>query len=189
MGSQITWAPGQYMGAGPTILQDQMRAANILRWFPKRLPCAAHFNSWYILLVMTEANTRRYGKKRRCSYLSEQKRNKREILVSNATEVVDFHHYTPTAAEKKGFSSAVIALLKNISERGRDDAPEARCWFDRQLHRENISKHLKPRNSNKTFRIYQNISLLLFMRENLMLISVLCDIYKKRNKAAFTSAD
>ncbi len=64
-----------------------------------------------------------------------------------------------------GYSSAATVLLKNITGRERDGAPEAQHRFDWQLHRENVSQHLKPRNSNKTFRIYQHISLLFFMRK------------------------
>lgn len=66
---------------------------------------------------------------------------------------------------RTGYSSAATVLLKNITGRDRDGAPEAQLRFDWQLHRENVSQHLKQRNSNKTFRIYQHISLLLFMRK------------------------
>lgn len=58
----------------------------------------------------------------------------------------------------------MTVLLKGIGERDKDGTPEAQRRFDRQLLRQNVSQHLKPRNSNKTFRIYQHISLLLFLR-------------------------
>lgn len=67
--------------------------------------------------------------------------------------------------KKAGCRNAATVLLKNLMERDRDSSPEAPHWFDRQLHRENVSQHLKPCNFNKTFRIYQHISLLLFMRK------------------------
>lgn len=51
MGSQLTWAPGQYMRAGPTVLQNQMRAAALQQLLPERLPCAAHFTDAFISLL------------------------------------------------------------------------------------------------------------------------------------------
>lgn len=87
------------------------------------------------------------------------------IFIQYPSAVVSFfQYYTCIAEEKLDIQIWCLALLKNIMERDSDSVPEFQRWFDRQFHRENVSQYLKPRNFNKTFRIYQHISLLLFMR-------------------------
>lgn len=61
MRSQLTWAFAQYKGAGPTILQNQMRVAAMQH--RSQSGCHVPHTSLmlllacYVVLVMTETNT------------------------------------------------------------------------------------------------------------------------------------
>lgn len=121
---------------------------------------------------MTETNTVWYGKTQQASYLCKQNRNRWDFGIwrkgfeySMLARSWIFQYYTPIAEEQQDIQAQGLCLWKNITERDRNGTPEAWYWFDRPLHRENVSQHLKPRNSNKTFRIYQHFSPLLFMRK------------------------
>ena len=75
------------------------------------------------------------------------------ILLQSGCEVVDS-------------SAFPEQQLRYWTTPGKEPALQRpRRRLDRQLRGENVRQHLKPRNSNKTFRIYQHITLLLFMRK------------------------
>lgn len=83
MGSQLTWEPGQYMGARPTILQNQDVARVSRHSVSSTAPCISMILllSRYAVLAMTETNTVWYVKTQGCSYPCKQKRKWREFRV------------------------------------------------------------------------------------------------------------
>lgn len=119
---------------------------------------------------MTETNTVSDGKTQQGPFLCKQNRNRWDLRIWRVGslqygEVVDFQYCAHIVEGKQDIEVQWLCYWKNLMERDRDSSPEALHWFDRQLHRENVSQHLKPCNFNKTFRIYQHISPLLFMRK------------------------
>lgn len=171
-----------------------MRAATLQRPFPVRLR-VPHTSpvlllACYDVFAMTETNTVWYGKTQQGSYLCQQNRNRWDLRmrreqsqVQYASEVVDFQYYARIAEERQDIQVQRVCYWKNIRQKDRDGAPEAQHHFDRQLHRENVSQHLKPHNSNKTFRIFPTRFVAIIheetgIRQHLTLTSVPHDIYK-----------
>lgn len=160
MGSQLTWEPGQYTGARPTILQN---------WDFARVSChsvssAAVCNSMillisrYVVLAMTETNTVWYVKTQGCSYLCKQNRERREFRVWGEDswnikwKLADFQsRRLQQLRTDAGYTSAVTGPLKNIGEEERGGAPEGQHCRDWHRHRENVSQHLKQSNSDMRF--------------------------------------
>lgn len=174
MGSQLTWEPGQYTGARPTILQNQDFARVSCHSVSSTAPCSSMILliSRYVVLAMTETNTVWYVKTQGCSYLCKQNRERRKFRVWGEDswnikwKLVDFQYRRRQQLRTDaGYTSTATRLLENIWEGERDGAPEGQHRRDWHRHRQNVSQHLKQSDSDMRFRIHKHVSVLLFMRK------------------------